>query len=359
MYRMKALLAVAAAVAALAAPAASAEQPHPFKGDRQVTVMTRNLYLGTDFGPIFRAPSLPALFAAVGAGWLQVQRNDFPARAEAIADEIAAAEPDLVGLQEAALFRTDVPPDGPATPAETVAFDYLVILEAALEKRGLDYAPVAVFTGTDAELPAGLPPTLDIRFTDRVVVLARQDEKTADLKLSNPASGAFPTALTVRTAAGPLTTPRGWASVDVKIRGSEFRFVTAHLDAFAAPVRNAQALELLAGPAASDLPVVAVGDFNSGPGTDQTAYRELLAGGLEDAWPSGPFTCCFASELTRLDRKLTSRVDLVLSRGGFDVLHTDIVGETLADRTPSGLWPSDHAGVVATLRVPDPDEERP
>src|SRR5439155_15689452 len=27
----------------------------------------------------------------------------------------------------------------------------------------------------------------------------------------------------------------------------------------------------------------------------------------------------------------------------------DVVGDELPDRTPSGLWPSDHGGVVATL----------
>src|SRR5262245_1824573 len=179
-------LAVVAAVAALAAPAAQADQPHPFSGDRQVTVMTRNLYLGTDLTPIFAAPSPPALFAAVGAAWAQVQANDFPARAEALADEIAAAEPDLVGLQEAMLFRTDVPPDGPATPAETVAYDFVDLLVAALAQRGLDYAPAASFTGTDAELPAGLPPTKDVRLTDRVVVLVRDDARGSELKVSNP-----------------------------------------------------------------------------------------------------------------------------------------------------------------------------
>jgi hypothetical protein len=124
MTRSKLLLAVAATTL-LAVPAARAEQPHAFKGDRQVTVMTQNLYLGTDLNPIFGAASLPALFAAVGAGCAQVQANDFPARAQAIADEIAAAKPDLVGLQEAELYRTDVPPDGSASPAGTVAYDFI------------------------------------------------------------------------------------------------------------------------------------------------------------------------------------------------------------------------------------------
>src|SRR5262249_52281803 len=207
-----------------------------------------------------------------------------PARAEALADEIAAATPDLVGLQEATLYRTEIPADGSTTPAQTVAYDFVKLLQAALARRGLDYSAVSVFTGTDAELPAGLPPTLDVRLTDRVVVLARADEKTADLKLSNPESGTYPASVTVPTVAGPITLPRGWASVDVKIRGKSFRFVTTHLEAFSSAVRKLQASELLAGPADTSLPVVLVGDMNSGPGFDLGAYDDFLGAGLSDAW---------------------------------------------------------------------------
>jgi endonuclease/exonuclease/phosphatase family metal-dependent hydrolase len=351
MHRLK-VLATLAALAMLAVPAGRAEQPHPFAGHRQVTVMTQNLYLGTDLNPIFAAGNQFALFAAVGNGWAQVQSNDFPTRAEAIADEIAAAKPDLVGLQEATLYRTDFPPDGPATPAATVAYDYLDLLLEALADRGLSYERVAVFNGTDVELPAGLPPTLDVRFTDRIALLARTDEKTADLKLSNPQSGRYPTALMLNTVFGQLTAPRGWTSVDVKIRGKSFRFVNTHLEAFAAAVRNPQAAQLLAGPAATELPIVVVGDFNSGPGFDLGAYGILLAGGFSDAAAGAGVTCCHKNDLHEANAPLTKRVDLVLTRGGFDTVSADVLGEQLADRTPSGLWPSDHAGVVATLQLP-------
>jgi len=350
-------LAVIAAVALVAAvPAAQAEQTHPFAGDRQVTVMTRNLYLGTDLNPIFGAPSQLALLKAVGAGWTQVQSNDFPARANAVAGEIAATKPDLVGLQEAMLYRTQVPSDGIATPATTVAYDFVGLLVDALARRGLDYRAVAVHTGTDAELPAGVPPALDVRLTDRVVVLARADEKTADLKLSDPASGTYSGPITVPTVAGPLTLARGWASVDVKIRGKSFRFVTTHLESFSTPVRNSEAAQLLSGPTATDLPVVLVGDMNSGPGGDLGAYDTLLDGGFSDAWPGGDgLTCCHANDLHDPNPTLRERVDLVLTRGGFDTASAEVVGASPADRTPSGLWPSDHAGVVATLRLPGSD----
>ena len=359
MTRLKLLATLAAGAAlagaaALVVPGALADEPQPFAGDRQVTVMTRNLYLGTDLAPLFAAPTPFGLVAAVGVGWQQVQANDFSVRAEALADEISLAQPDLVGLQEASLYRTDSPPDGPATPAETAALDFLGLLLDALADRGLAYEPVSIFTGTDIELPAGLPPALDVRLTDRVVVLARTDEKTADLKLSNPRSGAFPTALTVTTAAGPLTLPRGWASVDVKIRGKQFRFVVTHLEAFSQPVRNAQAGELLAGAAATDLPVVLVGDLNSGPGSDLGAYTMLRDNGFADAWAGGSgLTCCHAADLREQDATLTTRIDLVLTRGGFETVSVDVVGDDPADRTPPGLWPSDHAGVVATVQLPD------
>jgi endonuclease/exonuclease/phosphatase family metal-dependent hydrolase len=349
MPRLK-VLAVLAAVAALAAPAAKAND-ETNQDHRRVTVMTQNLYLGADLNPIFAAPTPLALFAAVGAAWNSVQANDFPSRAQAVADEIAAARPDLVGLQEATLYRTDVPPDGPATPAETVAYDYVQVLVDALAERGLSYEPVSVFTGTDAELPAGLPPQLDVRITDRVVVLARASGGPT-VHVSNPQSGRYATALTVPTAAGPITLPRGWASVDVKVRGDRFRFVSTHLEAFSPLIRNPQAAQLVSGPLATDQPVVVVGDFNSGPGADPGAYGILTGGGLADAWPGGPFTCCHASDLHLAGPALSKRIDLVLTRGGFSTTAADVVGEEPGDRTPSGLWPSDHAGVVTTLQLP-------
>jgi endonuclease/exonuclease/phosphatase family metal-dependent hydrolase len=186
-------------------------------------------------------------------------------------------------------------------------------------------------------------------------MLARTDEKTADLKLSNPHAGTYPTALHLNTVAGPITAPRGWVSVDVKIRGRSFRIVTTHLEAFSPLVRNAQAAELLAGPTDTKLPVVALGDFNSGPGTDLGAYSLLLGGGFSDAWPSANgtgLTCCHPNDLRNPSPTLTKRVDLVLTRGGFETVSADVLGEEPGDRTPSGLWPSDHAGVVATLRLP-------
>ena len=348
MYRFTAI-AAALVVGALAASCALAKSDHG-KGDREITVMTRNLFLGTDLEPIFAATTLPSLAGAVGAGWSQLQANDFPARAKALAGEIAVNKPDLVGLQEAMLFRTDTPADGPASPAETGALDFVALLVDSLADLGLHYKPVSVFTGTDAELPAGWPPQQDVRLSDRVVVLARSG---AGVKVFNPRSGAYAAAFAVNTFMGPLRTPRGWASVDVHARGGSFRFVTTHLEAFAAPIRNAQAGELAKNAAATKLPVVVVGDMNSGPGGDGVAYGILRKAGFADAWSHrGGLTCCHAVDLKDPSPTLTKRIDLVLTKRGFETVRAQVVGEEPRDRAAGGIWPSDHAGVVATLRMP-------
>jgi len=46
------------------------------------------------------------------------------------------------------------------------------------------------------------------------------------------------------------------------------------------------------------------------------------------------------------------RIDLILFRGFAGVDNMKVFGDLPSDRTPSGLWPSDHAGLVATLRGP-------
>ncbi len=99
------LLAVAASLALTGGTAhVQAEKKPPLR--RTVTVMTRNLYLGADLDPVVKATSFSGALKAVAAGWAQVQANDFPTRARAIAAEIARAKPDFVGFQELVLSTT-------------------------------------------------------------------------------------------------------------------------------------------------------------------------------------------------------------------------------------------------------------
>jgi hypothetical protein len=84
--------------------------------------------------------------------WNTVVANDFHARAELLADEIAMNRPDAVGLQEAFLWRTQSPSD-PATPATHVVYDYISELLAALDARGTSYEVAESIELLDIETP--------------------------------------------------------------------------------------------------------------------------------------------------------------------------------------------------------------
>jgi endonuclease/exonuclease/phosphatase family metal-dependent hydrolase len=238
----------------------------------------------------------------------------------------------------------------------------LQILLSELTNLGQRYTAVAILPGLDAEAPSTLG--FEVRFTVQDVILARTDRPANELTLSNVQAQNYLTQLTFPTVIGPITNPAGWASVDVQIRGRKFRFVTTHLAIapnFDPTVPLAQAQELIATAGNTELPVVFVGDFNSlaNDATNPTfeTYQSFIDAGFVDTWlethPVDPgFTCCQAPDVSNFNSLLSVRIDLVFIRGGIGVVNERLVGDKQADRTPSGLWPSDHAGVLARLRFP-------
>ena len=332
-----------------------------------IPVMTRNLYLGADLSPVFAAAAKgdgPGIVQATTAAWQDIKATNFPERAGALADEIEHSEPLLVSLQEVSLFRTG-PPDsitGTPTPAEHVELDYLDILLKELGQRGLHYAPVTVTKEADAENPGYTAPGVlqDIRLTDRDVILARTDVSSSKLQLSNKQMGNYATyaSLPIGQTGQSIKLLRGWGSVDVTLRGQTFRFINTHLEQEGPlnAIQVAQGNEILNGPANTSLPVILVGDFNSrADGTGTPTYSNLIGAGFKDAWSAThptdlSNTWGHDADLLNTTVNLTQRLDLVLFRNNLCALDADVVGDELSDRTPSGLWPSDHAGVVATLR---------
>jgi endonuclease/exonuclease/phosphatase family metal-dependent hydrolase len=147
-------------------------------------------------------------------------------------------------------------------------------------------------------------------------------------------------------------------------RGWKFRFVTTHLAIapnFDPTVALAQARELRKAACNKDLPVVCVGDFNSTASDRKNptfkTYKSFIDAGFVDTWrhthdEDPGFTCCQAPDVSNAESALSQRIDLIFVRGNIDIVHTSLVGDQQADRTtPSGLWPSDHAGVTATLQL--------
>jgi hypothetical protein len=350
-------------------------------GSAGVVVMSRNIFLGAEIMSILEVPFDQVPIAAAMA-WQEVVATDFPARAELLADEIAAAGPHLVGLNEVSLYRVQTTSDmlafvsgaptwiGPPVPNASVeAYDFIEILLAALEARGLDYRIAAQVTDHDLEVPAfaGMgaegPLFMDIRYTDHDVILARSDVDT-----ENAYAQVYTAFLPVPM--GPLTLPllRGWAAVEATVGMREFLFVATHLEVQEYPtVQAAQLAELMAWMDLYEGTTVLVGDLNSAanpsaPERARTAtYPTLLAAGFHDTWlrthdANDGVTCCQAASLMNAESLLTERLDLVLVRqpdgnlrGGYQ---TTVIGDDPSVRTASGLWASDHAGLVTILRMP-------
>lgn len=324
---------------------ASAVHPGNAGGNKLVKVLTRNLYIGADVVPLILGE-----IADPAELWEDIQATDYPLRAGALADEIAATSPDVVGLQEATRFDVTLL-DAQGAPVGGFTVDYVEILLAELAARGSHYRVVVESALLQVSIP--LSPTTLVLVRDRDVILAREDVETANedwhvFTVLAPLPPLVP---------GLTSVPRGWTEADVKIRGEWFRFVNAHLEvgeAELAPLQLAQAAELLAA-LPPDGPVVLVGDFNADPNAASPTYA-LLGSALDEAVPDGaPPTCCQAPLLDNVASLLGERLDLVLFRGPVTAQWAAAVGDepALLEEGPP-FWASDHAGVLAGLRIWEP-----
>jgi endonuclease/exonuclease/phosphatase family metal-dependent hydrolase len=351
-----------------------------------VKVMTRNLYLGADLTPGVQAKSLQELVNAAGTIYNEVDKNDFRKRAKILAAEINKAGPDLLGVQEAALWRTAPCTQSPIPPAATtVRYDWIKLLLAQLNKgkkryklviskNEFDFEVWANTDGNEQTSAPGCPMGSEIngRLTMRDAILA----KVKGVKTSKAKSGTFDTLLRVQPAGVNVDVTRGWTAVDAAVgKGRKFHFVNTHFEAFDSSasnhtnkntdvgngqVREAQAKELVSksGPASGKLPVVLLGDLNSDVKTevkpgDGLAYRAVLdAGFVRRAAPT--MTCCLnTSLLTASGGGKASDFDHTVDHVLTNLKTVKLVKSQVTGRkVVSGFWPSDHAGLWSSLRLP-------
>ena len=316
-----------------------------------LTVMTYNVYIGSSAEPLLSVENLLQVPTEVANMYNNVIASDFPARAVAIAQSIKAYQPHLIGLQEISLIRQQSPGDriaGGTVPAEEVVIDFLQILMHALQAEGLDYQVAAQVQNIDVEMPMFTDTGIvDVRLTDFDVILTR-----GDVAISRTVGANYTNVLTIEMLA--LEIQRGYTAVDATVDGVTYRFVNTHLEAFAEENRVAQTQELVDILSDETLPIIVLGDFNT-RAPDGTAYQILLSAGYIDVWQMGSEgtgnTCCQDDNILNEVSDHSVRIDQIFVRNlelPASVL-THTVGDTPSERLPSGLWPSDHAGVVAHL----------
>lgn len=351
---------VASFVLGLCATACGGDES-AYKGARiPVSVMTRNLYLGSDITDVLLSPSVQVVPTKAAAFWATVLQSDFPARAKLLADEIVATSPDLIGLQEVEIYRQQIPSDFAVVSgvnATEVVIDFLVLLNAELLARGTPYTVVAENTLSDVELPVAMADgaLMDLRMTDRDVILAKPGVvavPTANATFKNYL------AANIGGDTGPrVEVKRGYATAQVTVSNAlgkaNFVFGNAHLEVGGAlrAFQEPQADELVTLMKAVKGPMVFVGDFNSPADRSETRsygfLRSIFADSYETLGLTDPgYTCCM-DLLAPGPTGMKSRIDLVLSRG--DILSTNATLIGGVARTSLGLSASDHRGLVVTL----------
>jgi len=344
---------------------AAAAQPD---ASAQVKIMTQNMDDGTDQTYIIAALTGAISIdvpTAVDLTFAELQASNFEGRSRLLAAQIADRKPEIVAVQEAALWRFGPTPD----TATTVLFDQLDLLVSALNALGVPYDVIAVNRLSDLALP-GDQIGGALRFTDRNAALVRSDLRPPQFHISNVHARTFDAALPF---AG-LTITAGWISADIHMGNRQFRFVTTHLESpvqgvpEATDVQVAQAQELIHELRNLTIPVVICGDFNSdanhGSFVDATPTADLIQSAgytetwpathgigdpgltwpffLEDQFPPPPFFAPFTP---------MERIDLFFSKDMVAV-SSDLV---IAPAPPDPLNPlappfgSDHAGVSAVF----------
>ena len=377
-----------------AAPAPAAQKPAANPGKPDLTVMTRNLYVGADILAVAGAEDAEDFLARARAFILGVAATNFPERAEALAAEIADKTPDVVGMQEVYDFKLN----GFNTGAAPFV-NYLDVLLAALERRGAHYRAVAKVKNADITTPVDLDgdriPESRVSVVDHDVILVRSDLLAVPVPLGTIYPGCrvsldgcnYNFVANVTLPVGSINFERGFVAAQVQVAGKWYVVFNTHLEVetpdpdnpFSTIVQAIQATELKS--VVDGVPpgpkVIMTGDFNSSPEdpiqtvppflqpqlppTIHPPYRQLTAGvnfygaplgvGHFDAWTLRPgrppgLTCCEEADLLNPWSVLYKRIDLVFSREAPAGVKANVVGNSPEEKTPSGFWPSDHAGVV-------------
>lgn len=343
----------------------SEEELKGSSGRGQVTVMTWNIYVGADVDVVLGATDPTQIPGLVAAAYQELLSTNFEERAGTIAQFIQEYEPHLIGLQEVSLIQRFSPVSGPIEQ-----FDYFEILMDKLGALGLNYQVAGKVDNADVTVPMIVNPiTFEVeeyvRLLDSDVVLARQDVAVSDVIEKNY-QAVLPTPF-------GFVIPRGYVSLNATVGQKDYRFVNTHLESSDFDnVRYFQAGELVNELSGETQPIIMVGDFNTrAPSSLDPAgptYQFLVGeeAGYTDVWPHNlvgsegeGFTSSHDSDLRNPVPHLDHRIDLIFVRNqgsyaGQEPVQAFVLGDELNERTPSGMWPSDHAGVVAKLHILEP-----
>jgi endonuclease/exonuclease/phosphatase family metal-dependent hydrolase len=322
-----------------------------------LSVMTQNLYVGVDMMALHNSKpnEMPDL---VTASYEQAMATDFTARVQVISAAMARHAPHVLALQEAALWCMRTPSsltDGGGWRAATEPkWNFAALLIDALWQYGAHYREAGRMVSVNTQAPLRLDGALsDLRMIDHTTMLVREDK---EFRVLDVTAQRFAAHLSVPIANDIVKRYRGYVAIDAELAGQPVRIVDTQLEPLSDSLQVEQSEELLAGPAAHEGRIVVAGDFNSpADGLGTPTYGKMRAAGFGDAWASvgdgAGFTCCQDTGLANARSELSDRRDFLFFRGGLKPLSADMILSDGDARTTSGIWASDHAGVVARFAL--------
>lgn len=382
-------------VALMLAPASVAKAESP-----QVTVMTRNLYLGADVGVAMEL--IPNLSAAAQFMWDQVKATDFNKRAPKLAAEVIAERPDVIGIQEATIWYCKKS----AWSKRTEVFNFTEQFLAAIKAQGQDYVlaskdgVTALNTGYSI---AAIPFVTMVNDPETFQPLFGQDKAACGFEIADAlvirgdlsgkvlAVGNTEYEASYTVVPTIMTIYRGYSWADIEIGNTPVRFVTTHLESLwdenKVPNAAKQAQQLITDLKETRNPIVIMGDFNSDPrdprisddpniggqpaaskscpagGSECSAYRLMFEAGFKDVGPDSldprnntwgmnalltgpdPDRLKYSQQLGNF-AGYSDRLDYIFVKNGAVPLVSRIIGAT-----PPNNLNSDHAGVVSLISI--------
>lgn len=404
---MKRLFALLIVFLLIPLPKLSAAEPY------QVTVLSRNLYLGADVGVALEL--IPDFPAAAQFMWDQVKRTDFPTRVEKLADEAASEQPDLIGIQEATTWycKKNI------WSKKVAVFDFLADFVAATKETSTSYS-IAKFNDEVAFNPgysiAAIPYLTKVEdpdlfpslfgstsaacgFTIGDAILVRDDVAANIKQVGNSEYDA-----TYSIVPTVMTIYRGYTWVDYQINDSLVRVISTHLESIwdenKVPNSALQATQLVQDLKTAKMPLIVMGDFNAdfrdprpvgaaNPGlqpvvsqtcpkpgaTECNAFATMIEAGFKNASPDAQdpkyFSWGAAALLNGPDPLrvesakefgnqygFTDRLDYVFTKNVYATVTSKMIGNIYPDG--KSVWDcgnekcfaSDHAGVVSTIEIP-------
>lgn len=399
----------ALAIAVLVAPANGAAAAEPY----DVTVMSRNIYLGSDVGVALEL--LPDFPAAAQFMWDQVRATDFSKRAVRLAAEAAQERPELIGIQEATTWYCK---KYPWSKSVTV-FDFLEELIAATKQTGVGYS-LASANGVNAYNPgysiSAIPFLTKVKDPDRFIPLFGSDEVACGFTIGDAILVRDDVASKVKQVGNTeyeatysiiptlMTIYRGYTWLDLQVRDSLVRVISTHLESIwdegKIPNSALQAEQLVADLRGAKMPLIVMGDFNADPRDPRSAtepnpglqpvqsdtcptagaakcnaYQTMIEAGFTNSSPAAKdpkyYTWGAGALLDGPDPKrleaaqefgnqygFTDRLDYIFTRNIYATVSSKLIGNVYPDG--SSIWEcgtkrcfaSDHAGLVATIELP-------